>query len=290
VVHIEPLRDASAIRCSERSFGCLSGSIPCRCALDSVMPRGETLQFDRADFGAILVTLACFCACSCVEFAFDALVGTVEEIDGRPQQVLEWVEAGFAQARDEGIEDVGDGGSDDTGVGIGLGSVSSGRTITVKLEFGEDVIGRDVACAARGLSRCARSSWWFPSLDWSRSSRLHGDERRRAVRTAPRSAAKRRSKSGGWRERLFLIRDVKPPWRATENSRRTPLRGGRCRRVASQEGRERGLSDDRRSWGSTARRQGRVLTHPLCWSGRSYLRTGPRLQGRAGFATPHVAR
>jgi hypothetical protein len=53
-----------------------------------------------------------------VEFAFDALVGAVEEIDGRPQQVLEVrFEAGFAQARDKGIEGVGDGGSDDPGFG-----------------------------------------------------------------------------------------------------------------------------------------------------------------------------
>jgi hypothetical protein len=51
---------------------------------------GETLQFDRADFGAILVTLAALLRLFViVELAFDALVGAVEEIDGRPQQVLE---------------------------------------------------------------------------------------------------------------------------------------------------------------------------------------------------------
>ena len=46
----------------------------------------ETLQFDRADFGAILVALAALLRLLVVvEFAFDALVGAVEEIDGRPQ-------------------------------------------------------------------------------------------------------------------------------------------------------------------------------------------------------------
>ena len=46
---------------------------------------GETLQFDRADLGAILVALAALLRLLVVvEFAFDPLVGAVEEIDGRP--------------------------------------------------------------------------------------------------------------------------------------------------------------------------------------------------------------
>ena len=62
----------------------------------------ETLEFNRADFGAVLVSLAALLRLFVVvEFALDALVGAVEEIDCRPQQVLEvWFEAGFAQARD----------------------------------------------------------------------------------------------------------------------------------------------------------------------------------------------
>src|SRR5258708_19728085 len=61
----------------------------------------ETLEFDRADFGAILIALAALLRLFVVvEFAFDALVGAVEEIDGRPQEVLEvGFEAGFAPAR-----------------------------------------------------------------------------------------------------------------------------------------------------------------------------------------------
>ena len=113
---------------------------------------GETLQFDRADLGAILVALAALLRLLVVvEFAFDPLVGAVEEIDGRPQQVLEvGFEAGFAQGRDEGVEDVGDGGSDDTGFGqrSRVGFVLEGA-IAVKLELGEDVIGR--GCRVRRL-------------------------------------------------------------------------------------------------------------------------------------------
>ena len=135
----------------------------------------EALQFDRADFGAILVALAALLRLLVVvEFAFDALVGAVEEIDGRPQQVLEvGFEAGFAQARDEGVEDVGDGGSDDTGFGqrSRVGFVLEG-TIAVKLEFGKDVIGR--GCGVRllvvGLVALDRHGG-FPSSDRPRSSR-----------------------------------------------------------------------------------------------------------------------
>ncbi len=105
----------------------------------------ETLQFDRADFGAVLVALAALLRLFVVvEFAFDAFVGAVEEIDGRPQEILEvGFEAGFAQARDECVEDVGDGRGDDTGFRqrSRVGFVLEGP-IAVKLEFGKDVIGR----------------------------------------------------------------------------------------------------------------------------------------------------
>src|SRR5258708_23745350 len=134
----------------------------------------ETLEFDRADFGAILIALAALLRLFVVvEFAFDALVGAVEEIDGRPQEVLEvGFEAGFAQARDKGIEDVSDGGRDDKGfrqrsrVGFVLE-----RAIAVKLEFGEDVIGR--GCGVLRLVVCLvlDRHGGFPWSDWSRSSR-----------------------------------------------------------------------------------------------------------------------
>ena len=45
----------------------------------------EAFQLDRADLGAVLITLtAPLLLLVVVEFAFDALVGTVKEIDGRP--------------------------------------------------------------------------------------------------------------------------------------------------------------------------------------------------------------
>jgi hypothetical protein len=98
----------------------------------------------------------------------------VEEIDGRPQEIIEvGFEAGLAQARDERVEDVGDGGSDDTGVGqrSRVGLVLEGA-IAVKLEFGEDVIGW--GCGVRWLVVCFvvldRHSG-FPWSDWSHSSR-----------------------------------------------------------------------------------------------------------------------
>jgi hypothetical protein len=91
---------------------------------------GETLKFDRADFAAILVALAVFLRLLIiVEFTFDTLVGAVEEIDSRPQEIPEvGFKAGIAQARDECVEDVGDGGSDNAGFGVAVsGRVRPGR-------------------------------------------------------------------------------------------------------------------------------------------------------------------
>ena len=66
--------------------------------------------------------------------------GAVEEIDGRPEQVLEvGFEACVREGRDQGVEDVGDGAGD--GLGFGqrprVGLVVEGA-IAVELEFGED--------------------------------------------------------------------------------------------------------------------------------------------------------
>jgi hypothetical protein len=50
---------------------------------------GEALQLDRADLGAILLALTTLLRLLIVvELALDALIGAVEEIDGRPQQIL----------------------------------------------------------------------------------------------------------------------------------------------------------------------------------------------------------
>ena len=68
----------------------------------------------------------------------------MEEIDGRPQQVLKvGFEPCVVERRDQGVEDVGDGVGD--GVGFGqrprVGLVLE-WTVAIELEFGEDVIGR----------------------------------------------------------------------------------------------------------------------------------------------------
>jgi len=174
----------------------------------------ETLEFDRADFGAILVTLAALLRLLVVvEFAFDALVGAVEEIDGRPQQVLEvWFEACFAQAHDECVEDVGHGGSDDTGFGqrSRVGFVLEGA-IAVKLECGKDVIswGRGVWLLVVGLVALDRHGG-FPWSDWSRSSRPSWRRKAAGGPDLHRGAQRQRpERSGGWREPAILPRDVK---------------------------------------------------------------------------------
>ena len=84
------------------------------------------------------------CACSLsIEFALDAVDGAVEEIDGRPEQVLEvGLEPRIAQSRDQGVEDVGEGAGD--GVAFGkrprIGLVVEGA-VAVELKLVEEVIG-----------------------------------------------------------------------------------------------------------------------------------------------------
>ena len=106
---------------------------------------GEALQFDRADLRAVLFLLtAPLRLLVVVEFALDAIYGAVEEVDGRPEQVVEvGFEARVAEGCDQGVEDVGDGAGD--GIAFGkrprIGLVLEG-TIAIELEFVEDVIGR----------------------------------------------------------------------------------------------------------------------------------------------------
>ena len=71
-------------------------------------------------------------------------IGAVEQVDRRPEQVLEvGFEARVAQGRDQGVEDVGDSARD--GVAFGkrsrVGLVVEG-TVAIELKLVEDVIGR----------------------------------------------------------------------------------------------------------------------------------------------------
>ncbi len=79
----------------------------------------ETLELDRADLRAVLLLLAAMLRpLVVVELAFDALDAAMEQVDGRPQQVLEiGFEARVGECRDECIEDVDDGAGDGLGFG-----------------------------------------------------------------------------------------------------------------------------------------------------------------------------
>jgi hypothetical protein len=104
----------------------------------------EALELDRADLGAILFLLAALLRdLVVVELAFDAIGGTVEEIDRGPQQALEiGLKARVAERRDQGVEDVCDRAADDIDFRqrSRVGLVLEG-TMTIELELGEDVIG-----------------------------------------------------------------------------------------------------------------------------------------------------
>ena len=109
----------------------------------------QALQFDRSNFGAVLLALALALRLFVVvEFAFDPVCGAVEEVDGRPEQILEVrFEPGVAQGGDQGVEDVGDGAGDHLALGkrSRIGFVVE-RTVAEELQFGEDVVGRRWAC------------------------------------------------------------------------------------------------------------------------------------------------
>ena len=79
----------------------------------------QPFQFDRPNLRAVLFLLAALLGVLVVvELALHAVGGAVEEIDGRPQQVLEvGFEARVTQGRDQRVEDVGY----DAGDGIGFG-------------------------------------------------------------------------------------------------------------------------------------------------------------------------
>ena len=101
-------------------------------ALDQRLPLGdEALEFDRADFRAVLFLLAApLRLLVVVEFALDAADGAVEEIDGRPEQVFEvGFEAGVARVttRASKMSATAPAMAWPSGSGLGSGSSWKGR-------------------------------------------------------------------------------------------------------------------------------------------------------------------
>ena len=79
-----------------------------------------------------------------VKLAIDSVCRTVEEVDGRPEQILEVrLKPGVVQRGDQRVEDVGDCASDH----LTFGQRSRIRlvvewTVAKELQFAEDVVGR----------------------------------------------------------------------------------------------------------------------------------------------------
>ena len=105
----------------------------------------QALEFDRSHFRAVLLALALLLRLLVVvELAFDAVDGTMEQVDGRPEQIVKVrLEPCVAQCRDQGIEDIGDGDGDHLALGkrAWIGLVVE-WAVAEELQFGENVIGR----------------------------------------------------------------------------------------------------------------------------------------------------
>ena len=105
---------------------------------------GQAFEFHRSNFGAVLFLLRALLRVFVgVEFARDAVAGAVEEVHRRPQEIVEvGFETGFAQRRDESVEDVGERASDGGFVGQGtrVGLVLLGAA-AVELQFVEEMAG-----------------------------------------------------------------------------------------------------------------------------------------------------
>ncbi len=113
---------------------------------DQRQPLGQqSLQFDRSDLGAILLTLrSALRLLVVVEFAFDPLGGAVEQVDRRPEQIVEIrFQPRIGKRADQRIEDVGDGASDAVALGqrARIGFVLEWSE-AVELQLVEDLGGR----------------------------------------------------------------------------------------------------------------------------------------------------
>lgn len=105
---------------------------------------GQALQLDRFHLAAILFALkAALALLIVVQLAFDAVGGAVEEIDRRPEEIVEvGFEAGVFERGDQGVEDVGDGAGDAVAFRewARVRFVLEGA-VAVELKFLEDMVG-----------------------------------------------------------------------------------------------------------------------------------------------------
>jgi hypothetical protein len=105
----------------------------------------QSLELDRTDFRSVLLLLAALLGDLVgVELALHAVGCAVEDVHGRPEQVGKiGFEARVLQRRDQRVEDVSHGPSDELALGqwSRVGLVLEG-TVTVELKLGEGVIGR----------------------------------------------------------------------------------------------------------------------------------------------------
>jgi hypothetical protein len=114
-------------------------------ALDQGLPLGrQAFQLDGLHFAAVLFALAAALRLFIVvQLALDPDGGPVEEVDGRPEEIVEvGLEAGVFQGDDQGVEDVGDGAGDMVALRkrSGIGFIREG-TVAIKLKFAEDMVG-----------------------------------------------------------------------------------------------------------------------------------------------------
>ena len=197
--------------------------------------RRDAFEFDGSNFGTVLLALTLpLRLFVVVELATDAVDGSVEQVDGRPEQIVEVrLEPRVAQRRDQGIEDIDDGTGNDPAVGKRpwIGLVVEGA-VTEELLFGKNVFGR--RCVVRWFDVIVVGHGGDRLPDRPRPSRPSWRSlRRQAERARTRSRAEGRSAAEDGGGRAILLRDAKRARqmanvssrrrRAAENSRTQPL-------------------------------------------------------------------
>jgi len=161
----------------------------------------QALKFDRLHLRAVLLTLTLALRLFVVvELTSDAVGGTMEQVDGRPEQVLKVrLEPCVAQSGNQGVEDVGDCASDHLTFGnrSGIRLVVEG-TIAKELQFAEDVLGRRYAVCWLDVAMVGHEVKSFCRIDRAHRG-LRGDHSD-GGRDGPEpgASAEGRSASGGW--------------------------------------------------------------------------------------------